>query len=145
MAPCLEGVTVAARGRRLLLMDDRPGIRAPCPPIEAARPGRGRIVRRRGGAVATLLDVRERETDPTSFLGIVEGFPQILTCSTSVEQTERDLVNALEEHLRRLMDHEATRIQLDDSPTVQFVRLHLAQPVARLESLTGISGTLSND
>ena len=73
-----------------------------------------------------ILDVREHEADPPSFLGIVEGFPQILTCSTSVEQTERDLVNALEEHLRRLMDHEATRIQLDEFPTAQSVRVHLA-------------------
>ena len=92
-----------------------------------------------------ILDVRERDTDPFSLLGIVEGFPEILVHATSVEQAERDLVNALEEHLRRLMDYEATRIQLDDFPTVQFVRLHLAQPVVRLESLTGISGTLSND
>ena len=73
-----------------------------------------------------ILDVREHDTDPPSFLGIVEGFPQIMAHSTSVEQAERDLVNALEEHLRRLMDQEATRLQLDEYPTVHVDRLHLS-------------------
>ena len=72
-----------------------------------------------------VLDMRERETDPPSFIGIVEGFPQILVHATTVEQVERDLVNAFEEHLRRLMDYEATRLQLDDFPTVGVVRLRL--------------------
>ena len=72
-----------------------------------------------------ILDVRERDTDPFSFLGIVEGFPEILVHATTVEQAERDLVNALEEHLRRLTDHEATRVQLDDYPTVHTDRLIL--------------------
>ena len=72
-----------------------------------------------------ILDVREREADPPSFLGVVEGFPEILVCSTNVAQVERDLVNALEGHLSRLMDHEATRIQLDDFPTVRVARLRL--------------------
>ena len=77
-----------------------------------------------------VLDVREHDTDPPSFLGIVEGFPGILVHATTVEQTERELVNALEEHLRHLMDHEATRIQLDDFPTVRVVRLHLVRSSA---------------
>ena len=72
-----------------------------------------------------VLDVREREADPPSFLGIAEGFPEILVHATTVEQVEKGLVNALEEHLRHLMDHEATRLQLDDFPTVRVVRLHL--------------------
>ncbi len=70
-----------------------------------------------------ILDVRERATDPPSFLGIVEGFPQVLVHSATVEQAERDLVNALEEHLRGLMDQEATRLELDDFPTVRTIRL----------------------
>jgi predicted RNase H-like HicB family nuclease len=73
-----------------------------------------------------ILDARERDADPFSFLGIVEGFPQIMTHSTSVEQVERDLLNALEEHLRELMDHEATRLELDDFPTVRTLRLVLS-------------------
>ena len=77
-----------------------------------------------------ILDVREHETNPPSFLGIVEGFPGILVHATSVEQTERGLVNALEEHLKQLMDQEATRIQLDDFPTVRVVRLRLVGSVA---------------
>ena len=63
--------------------------------------------------------------DPPSFLGIVEGFPQILTHSTSVEQAEIDLTNALFEHLQRLQDNEATRLDLDDSPTVRVIRISL--------------------
>jgi hypothetical protein len=49
-----------------------------------------------------ILDAREDETGPKSFLGIVEGLPEILVHSTSVEQAERDLLNALEEYLRRI-------------------------------------------
>ena len=72
-----------------------------------------------------ILDARERDTDPFSFLGIVEGFPEILVHARTVEQAERDLVNALEGHLRGLMDQEATRLQVDDYPTVRIVRLRL--------------------
>jgi predicted RNase H-like HicB family nuclease len=72
-----------------------------------------------------ILDVRERETDPPSFLGIVEGFPQIMTHSASVEQAERDLRNALAEYLRGIQNHEATHIEWDDYPTVQLRRLYL--------------------
>ena len=77
-----------------------------------------------------ILDVREREADPPSFIGIVEGFPQILVHATTVGQVERDLVNALEEQLPRLMDQEATRLQWDDFPTARLVRLHLVRSSA---------------
>ena len=73
-----------------------------------------------------VLDVRERDADPFSYLGIVEGFPEILAHATSVGQAERDLVNALEDHLARLMDREATRLQLDDYPTVRTITLRLS-------------------
>ncbi len=73
-----------------------------------------------------VLDVRERDTDPPSFLGVAEGFPQVLVHATTVEQAEKDLVNALEEHLNRQMDHEATLLQLDDFPTVRVSRLRLS-------------------
>jgi hypothetical protein len=72
-----------------------------------------------------ILDVRERDMDPPSFLGIVEGFPQILTHSTSVEQAETDLTNSLIEHLKRLQDREATLIDWDDFPTVRSIRLYI--------------------
>jgi predicted RNase H-like HicB family nuclease len=72
-----------------------------------------------------ILDVRERDTDPPSFLGIVEGFPEVLVHGTSVEQAERDLVNALGEHLSQTQDRDATRIDWDDFPTVRLSRLHL--------------------
>lgn len=72
-----------------------------------------------------ILDVREKDMDPFSFLGIVEEFPEILVHATTIEQVERSLVNELEEHLKRLMDREATTSQLDDFPTVSVVRLRL--------------------
>jgi predicted RNase H-like HicB family nuclease len=72
-----------------------------------------------------ILDARESDAGPNSFLGIVEGFPEILVHATTVEQAERDLVNALSEHLRRLQDHEATRLEMDDLPTVSIIRLSL--------------------
>lgn len=75
-----------------------------------------------------ILDARERETDLPSFLGIAEGFPQVLVHATTVEQTERDLVGALERHLTRLMDHEATRIEWDDFPTIRRNHLRLQGP-----------------
>jgi hypothetical protein len=73
-----------------------------------------------------VLDVRERETDPPSFLGIVEGFPQILTHGTSAGEAEADLVRALSDHFERLQDRETTLIQLDDLPTVRVARLWLS-------------------
>ena len=77
-----------------------------------------------------ILDARERDTDPFSFLGMVEGFPEILVQARTVEQVERDLVNALEEHLSGLMDHEATRLQLDELPTIRAVKLLIHEGVA---------------
>ena len=73
-----------------------------------------------------ILDVRERDTGPDSFLGMVEGFPEILAHAASIGQTELDLVNALIDYLQRLQDHEATRIDWDDFPTVRIARLFLA-------------------
>jgi hypothetical protein len=70
-----------------------------------------------------ILDVREHETDPFSYLGIVEGFPDILAHSTSVGQVEKDLMNAIAEHLKRLRADEATRIDWDEFPTARVVRL----------------------
>lgn len=73
-----------------------------------------------------ILDVRERNTDPPSFLGIVEGFPEVLVHGTSVEEAEREVANALTEYLKELQDHEATRIDWDDFPTVRVIRLGLS-------------------
>ena len=73
-----------------------------------------------------ILDVRERESDPPSFLGIVEGFPQVLAHAASTTEAERDLMAALGEHLTRVQDREATRIDWDEFPTVRSVRLQLS-------------------
>jgi hypothetical protein len=73
-----------------------------------------------------ILDVRERETDPCSYLGIVEGFPQVMVHSTSIERAEIDLTNALIEHLTSMVDRDATRPELDDYPTVMVGRLRIS-------------------
>jgi len=75
-----------------------------------------------------ILDAREREDDRPSFLGIVEGFPQILVHAASLEHAERDLTNALAAHLSQIMNYEATRLELDDFPTVRVVRLYCGSP-----------------
>ena len=75
-----------------------------------------------------ILDVRESDMDPPSFLGIVEGLPQILAHATSPGQVEAELTRALIDHLKRLQDHEATRIDWDDFPTVRIARLCLGLP-----------------
>ena len=75
-----------------------------------------------------ILDAREREGDPPSYLGIVEGFPQVLVHATSAGQAEADLTRALIDHLERSMDREATRIQVEDFPTVRRPRLYLTPP-----------------
>jgi hypothetical protein len=61
-----------------------------------------------------------------SFLGIVEGFPELLVHAASAGEAEADLVRALGVHLARLQNREATLPQLDDFPTVRTVRLMLA-------------------
>ncbi len=73
-----------------------------------------------------VLDVRAHDIDPFSSLGIVEGFPEILVHAMTSEQAERDLVNALEGHLARLMNPEPTRLQVDDYPTVRTITLRLS-------------------
>jgi hypothetical protein len=73
-----------------------------------------------------ILDARESDTGPNSFLGIVEGFPEILVHATTVEQAERDAVNALVEHLQRIQDRGATRIDWDEFPTVRTACLYLS-------------------
>ena len=66
--------------------------------------------------------LRILEASPSSYVGIVEGFPDVLVHATTIEQAELDLVNALIEHLRGLQDPESTRLELDDMPTVRTVR-----------------------
>jgi hypothetical protein len=73
-----------------------------------------------------ILDVREHETDPPSFLGIVEGFPQVLVHAGSAAEAEMGLTAALGEHFSRIQDREATRIDCDDFPTVRTARLTLS-------------------
>jgi predicted RNase H-like HicB family nuclease len=69
--------------------------------------------------------LRILEAGPNSFLGIVEGFPQVMAHAATASAAEADLVRALGDYLEGLMDQEATLIQLDDFPTVRFARLCL--------------------
>ena len=75
-----------------------------------------------------ILDVRERDTDPPSFLGIVEGFPEVLVHATTAAQAEADLGRALVDHLERLQNSEATRIDWEDFPTAHVARLYVCPP-----------------
>lgn len=79
-----------------------------------------------------ILDVGEG-----SFLGVVEGFPEVLVHALSSVQAEKDLINALNEHLKRLQDHEATRIDWDDFPTVRTLRIYLGRSPGWVGGLSG--------
>jgi hypothetical protein len=65
------------------------------------------------------------EAGPDPFLGIVEGFPQILVRAASPGLADADLVRALTDQLERAMDTEATKLELDDFPTVRTARLYV--------------------
>ena len=63
---------------------------------------------------------------PNQFLGIAEGYPNVLTFSSTIEQAEIDLTNAVTEHLRQSMNLEGTRLDWDDHPTVRTACLRLS-------------------
>lgn len=69
--------------------------------------------------------LRILEAGPRSYVGVVEGLPEILVHAETPEQTEGDLNRALIDRLERMMDREPTRIERDDLPTVRFTRLVL--------------------
>jgi len=71
--------------------------------------------------------LRILEAGPYSYLGIVEGLPEILVHATTPGDAEADLVRSIGDWLERMMDYEATRLQLDDMPTVRVSRLALPQ------------------
>jgi hypothetical protein len=64
-----------------------------------------------------------------SYLGIVEGFPELLVHATCAGNAEADLVRALVAHLERLQNREATWPQLDHFPTVRRARILLMSPL----------------
>jgi predicted RNase H-like HicB family nuclease len=74
--------------------------------------------------------LRILEVGEDSYLGIVEGFPEVMVHATSACQAEADLVRALAAHLEGLHDREATRLELDENPTVRVVRLVLGSRLA---------------
>ena len=68
-----------------------------------------------------ILDVGEG-----SFLGIVEGFPEVLGTCDLPRTGEADLTRALIDQLERLKDSEATQIDMGDFPTVRTLCLYLS-------------------
>ena len=56
----------------------------------------------------------------------MEGFPEVLVHAYSAQEAEADVTRALIDHLQRLQDHEATRLELDDFPTVKVVKLYVS-------------------
>jgi hypothetical protein len=66
-----------------------------------------------------------------SYLGIVEGFPMIMAQSESAGGCEAELTRLLVAYLDGLRDEDATRIQLDDFPTVRMATLYLASGAGR--------------
>jgi hypothetical protein len=76
-----------------------------------------------------VFEIRLRSPDVGEgyFLGIAEGFPEVLVYGRSVRETEADLTRALIAHLEKLRDLEATRLELYDFPTVRVVRLRVGR------------------
>ena len=74
--------------------------------------------------------MREGDTNTASLLGVVERFWGILLHATAVGQAERGLVNTSEEHLRQLMDPEATGLQRETFPTDRRARVRLGRVLA---------------
>ena len=75
-----------------------------------------------------MFEFRARvlQAGPSSFLGLVDGFPQIFTESESLAEAERDVLNALGDYLRSLEQPYAARIEQDDIPRVAVRRLYLS-------------------
>ncbi len=75
-----------------------------------------------------MLEIRLRilAYGPHQFLGIVEGIPDLVTFSETLERAEIDLINALEGRIRVSMNFNATSIDWDDHPTVRILRLTLS-------------------
>ncbi len=71
------------------------------------------------------LRLRSLEAGPSSYLGVVEGIPDILVHPATPGEAEGDLVRALIDHLERGMDDGSTRLQLEDRPTVRTIHLRL--------------------
>jgi hypothetical protein len=72
-----------------------------------------------------ILDARDHDTEPLSYLGLVEGLPEILVQNATPDATEADLVAALGRFLDQLRRPDETRIEFDDFPTIRTVRLRL--------------------
>ena len=74
-----------------------------------------------------MFEVRLRvvKAGSGSYLGIAEGFPGVLVHAATAEACVSDLEDAFGRHLSSLQDLDATRLELDDLPTVRVVTLYL--------------------
>lgn len=74
--------------------------------------------------------LRILEAGPRSYVGIVEGFPVVMGHGPTVGEAETDTLRALSTFLEEQPDLEATRLQLDEFPTVRVSRLRWTAPSA---------------
>jgi hypothetical protein len=71
------------------------------------------------------FQLRVLDVGPQSYLGIVEGFPMIMAHAESAGECDAQLTRMLVAYLEGLRDEEATRIEVDDLPTVRIAHLTL--------------------
>jgi hypothetical protein len=74
-----------------------------------------------------MFEFRARilQASPTSFLRLVDGFPQIFTESPTVSAAEIDVGNAMGDYLASLAKPPQARVEQDDFPTVRMTRIAL--------------------
>jgi hypothetical protein len=75
-----------------------------------------------------MFEFRARilQAGPNSFLGLVDGFPQILTESSTVGGAEIDIVNALGDYLESLAEPPDARVEHDDMPEIRRLTILLS-------------------
>ena len=71
---------------------------------------------------------RSLQTRPNSFLGIVGGFPQVLSESARLAEAERDVSVALSAFLRSREEPYGPRVEYDEFPTDRDPRFWLVGP-----------------
>jgi hypothetical protein len=71
---------------------------------------------------------RVLEAGPDSYLGIVDGFPEILVQAVPAQKGQADLVRGLEDYLERIQKCEDARIKHESFPTVRVAWAYLRSP-----------------
>jgi hypothetical protein len=76
-----------------------------------------------------MFEFRARilQAGPNSFLGVIDGFPQILTESPTVGGAEIDVLNSLGDYIASLAEPPQAETEHDDFPTIAILRLRLTR------------------